>query len=60
MNKQYVYKYFENEEYIGTILNVTSEPEFTSEINSAGSELVIEVPTSFQSLEASFFHYARF
>ena len=54
MNKQYVYKYFENEEYIGTILNVTSEPEFTSEINSAGSELVIEVPTSFQSLEASF------
>jgi len=48
VEKQYVYKIFDNDRLIGLVTSVENDFHITKEINSAGSSVEITIPSAFQ------------
>lgn len=51
MNNQYIYKWYSNGEYQGAIKNVINDFKLNKEINTAGSQLEIQIGESFNEIE---------
>lgn len=47
MEKTYIYKYFQNNQYVGVLNNVISQFELEEQINTVGSQIEIELATTF-------------